>query len=117
MRRPLISVTSVTTVNGTVLPTTAYTVDKDRGGLVINSGGNLDYTVVYTAGWSAIPARGLLGQVIIAQHLWETQGGGMNQTLVTAEELGVAAGMSFALPERGIELAGPAGMGPARAGT
>src|SRR5262249_39584464 len=109
MRRPLISVTSVTPLNGTVLPTTAYTVDKHRGGLVINAGGNLDYTVVYHAGWSGIPARGLLGPVIIAQHLWETQRGGMNQSVVTAEELVSVPGMSFALPKRAIELLGSAG--------
>src|SRR5262249_56085969 len=103
MRRPLVSVTSVTPVNGTVLPATAYTVDKDRGGLTINSGGNIDYTVVYTAGWSAIPARGLLGQVIIAQHLWETQRGGMNPSLV-AEELLPAPRTSFPLPKRAVAL-------------
>ena len=108
MRRPLILVTSVTPMNGsqlgTVLPSTAYLVDKDRGGLTIVSGAMGTYTVVYHAGWAAIPARAKLGQLIVAQHLWRTQRGGMVPSVVSDEQLTMIPGLGFAIPNRAAEL-------------
>lgn len=106
MRRPLISVTSVTpNITGAVaLPTTAYTVDTVRGGLQITAGTGGDYFVVYNAGWAAIPARAKLALLIIGQHLWSTQRGGMIPSVVASEETVVMPGFGFAIPKRASEL-------------
>lgn len=106
MRRPLISVTSVTPniVGAPALAASAYTVDKDRGGLQINAGQPGDFIVVYNAGWAAIPARAKLALLIIGQHLWSTQRGGMIPSVVTPEETVQIPGFGFAIPRRAAEL-------------
>lgn len=107
MKRPLISVTSVTpytsNVLGTVLPATAYLVDLNRNGLTI-TGYTGDFQVVYQAGWAVIPARATLAQIIIGQHLWETQRGGMVPSVVAAQDVVTIPGLGFAVPKRAIEL-------------
>lgn len=108
MKRPLISVTSVTPITGnvlgTVLPSTAYLVDVNRGGLTI-SGYTGDFQVVYQAGWAVIPARATLMLIIIAQHLWETQRGGMAASVVSPQDTVSIPGLGFAIPKRAAELA------------
>ncbi len=105
-RRPLISVTSVTPniVGAAALLSTAYTVDVDLGGLQINASGSGDYIVVYQAGWATIPARAKLAQLIIGQHLWRTQRGGMVASVVADEQTVVIPGFGFAIPQRAAEL-------------
>lgn len=104
MRRPLVAVTSVTPDGGAALAATAYIVDTVRGGLEIKNRLPGDYTIVYTAGWSAIPPRGKLAQLIIGQHLWRTQRGGMVASVVADEGLTPVPGVGFAIPNRAAEL-------------
>lgn len=104
MHRPVIAITSVTPTSGAVLASTAYTLDKDRNAVQINAGLPGQWTVVYTAGWTSIPARAQLAQVIIGQHLWETQRGGMVPSAFAPQEMVTLPGMGFAIPRRAAEL-------------
>ena len=71
LRWPLVSLTSVK-VDGALVPSTEYTVDKDLSVLVMNEsvkGGRME--VVYRAGTSAMPRKAEMAAILIASDLFD----------------------------------------------
>ena len=85
-------------------------------GFTLNSAAGLIYglpsaygplTVTYTAGGSDVPASVTLATLIIAAHLWETQRGAAPVGPLAAEDVALAPGIGFAIPNRARELLEP----------
>jgi hypothetical protein len=108
MKSPLVSVTSVTPIVGTVLQPAVdpslYEVDLDRNGLVITGGGGQDYLITYTYGWATVPLQGKLACLMIAQHLWRTQRGGQVASVIPDDTMSMVPGFGFAIPQSALEL-------------
>lgn len=75
---PIVSLTSVTPVNGTAYDVTLMSVDKSAGVIEWTSGTRFAtgrYDVVYQSGRSSVPDGLLRGVKELVRHLWETQRG------------------------------------------
>ena len=112
-QRPVVSVTSITDVaTGLVMPIADIDVDLVSGivrrklDLAFWSRG-VRYQVVYVAGWgTAIPPAFNAAARIILSHLWETERG-PGQAPVPNIESTFLPGMSYAIPNRALELLRP----------
>lgn len=112
-QRPVVSVTSITDVaTGLVMPIADIDVDLNAGivrrklNLAFWSRGTR-YQVVYVAGWgTSIPAAFNAAARVILSHLWETERG-PGQAPVPSMEATFLPGMSYAIPNRALELLRP----------
>lgn len=108
---PVLSVTSVTLADGTVLTADDYEVDAIPAVLTRVSAGSVlrwergRISVVYLAGMSSVPANVRLAALITVQHMWRTQRGSRDQRFTGGEETW-NPGMGFSLPRRALELLG-----------
>jgi uncharacterized phiE125 gp8 family phage protein len=111
LKRPLVSVTSVTdTGTGAAVDMTDSELDLNAGiirrklGMPYFSTSGI-FTVVYVAGWgTAVPAAINVAARIILQHLWESQRvGGAAPPFPNADTV-LLPGFSFAIPNRAAEL-------------
>ncbi|MFI6332919.1 hypothetical protein ACIBBG_32010 [Micromonospora chersina] len=103
-RRPLVSVTSVTTADGGVLQLADDALDEDAATVQLPvAGGRRPHTIVYQAGRAKAPAAHKLAVLIIAQHLWNAQHGGGGRVMPGDEPI-MVPGISFAIPMRAAEL-------------
>jgi len=86
------------------------TVDASAG-LVTDLGGLYGaasrITVTYPVGGENAPAEVILATLIIAAHLWETQRGAAPAGPLATDDLSVAPGLGFAVPNRAVELLAP----------
>lgn len=104
---PVLSLTSVTPVNGTALSLSDLYLDTTNGLVTDANGCSLLrgwYTVVYAAGRSSVPADLLLAVKELVRHLWTSQRGS------GAARPGAATmpdGASYSLPNRVLELLAP----------
>lgn len=105
-KRPLVSVTSLATYDGTAVPAEAYMVLTDVGAVRLRRSLVGWHTLVYRAGWQVLPERYKLGGLMIAQHLWNAQNGGGGRVL-PGDELVQVPGLGFAIPHRAMELLSP----------
>lgn len=108
---PVLSLTSVTSLDGTVVwavgPSVMH-VNAASGLVTVLSGPTVSGTllVTYQAGMTVVPANYRLATLIIIQHLWETQRGSMGTVMGGGDDSGYIAGRGFAIPRRAIELLG-----------
>jgi hypothetical protein len=109
-KRPLVSVTSITDISsGQAMTLTDLDVDPATGiiqrkRLLPFYGWGPWYQVVYLAGWgTSVPAAFNLSARLIVDHLWQTSRG-PGQTPAPALEEIVLPGMSYAIPNRAIEV-------------
>jgi hypothetical protein len=111
-QRPLVSVTSITTVaSGTVIdisagldvnPASRTVQRKDGSPFAADSAAVL---VTYVAGWGTqVPAALNLAARIILQHLWTTQRGSVSLPMQGGDEMAMLPGMGFAIPRAAAEL-------------
>lgn len=116
--RPVLSVTSVTAVldGGTDYAPADLDVDEQAGIVVRKAAAGLWFTggpwdVTYLAGRRQVPANISHAGRIILQHLWSTQRSRdvrRPPINTSGEMMDVrAAGMTFSVPRRAIELLGP----------
>jgi len=114
-RIPVISVTSVATVDGvTTWDVDDLNLDGDIGLVTALTGGSLsgDVRVTYVAGMRVIPANYLLAVRIITEHLWQTMrpfvGAGALVNAAMEDSLDARSGglVGFAIPNRALELLG-----------
>lgn len=115
MKRPLVSVTTVTDIStGLPLDITDTEVDTNAGFLRRKSGAAFGgvsqiYTVVYVAGWgTAVPAAIADAAAVIMQHLWETQRGGA--TIIPSQggnEMTTLPGFGYMIPNLAAEQLAP----------
>lgn len=111
-QRPVISVQTVTSVwTGSPSWTTAQLVVDTQAGIVQQV--NLfpfwwgPWDVVFTAGRAVIPERFQHAAKEQVRHLWETQRGSAQAPPLAGEEtFSTAAGWSFSVPRRVLELIG-----------
>lgn len=107
---PVISVTSVTRLDGVSIDPTGLVVVKPNAGIVrYRSAGWFSglHQVVYTAGRAIIPSNYVRAALIIIEHLWQTErpfAAGMDGAY--DDSMTVVRGMGFAVPNRAIELLG-----------
>lgn len=104
---PVVSLTSVTPHEGTVIAADELVTDLTTGVVsYYDSGwfGESHYTVVYVAGRSTVPADLLLAVKELLRHLWKTQRGGTRRPGSTDEGPAPAA---YMLPNRVAELLAP----------
>ena len=112
-QRPVVSVTSITDIaTGLVMPIADIDVDTNAGivrrklDLAFWSRGTR-YQVVYLAGWgTAIPAAFNVAARLIVNHLWRTASG-PGLAPVPNEDMTFLPGMSFAIPNRALEVMRP----------
>lgn len=112
-KRPLVAVQSIVDVSsGVALPVVSLDINANAGiirrvlRLPFLSWGPY-YTVTYTAGWgTSLPPAFNVAARIILQHLWKTQQGPQYRPYAGDEET-VLPGMSFAIPNRALELLRP----------
>lgn len=107
---PVVSVVSVTSLDGTVSwDTSDILVSPKLGKLIVDSGSPFDgyLEVVVEAGYDPVPANYNLAARIILQHLWKTQRGVASAPFAggAATALG-EGGTGFAVPRRAQELLG-----------
>lgn len=102
-RRPLVSVTSLTSELGAcAIDAAAYVADTGLGQVtLLRSLPYGWYTLVYTAGATPSASAKLAG-LIVAQHLWQTQQGSGGRPY-PADDV-VMTGLGFAVPRRAEEL-------------
>jgi len=108
---PVISLTSIVSLDGSqswTVTSPVMHVDGPSGSVTVLSGPPLVGMAVVThqAGLTAIGANVRLAELIIIQHLWETQRGAMGVQL-GGDSDNWMAGRGFAVPRRAIELLGP----------
>ncbi|HEY9417671.1 MAG TPA: hypothetical protein VIQ30_23170 [Pseudonocardia sp.] len=107
---PVISVTSVTRLDGVTVDPTGLVVVKPNAGIVrYRSGGYFNglYEVVYKAGRTVIPSNYTRAALIIVEHLWQTErpfATGMDGAY--DDSMTLVRGMGFAVPNRALELLG-----------
>jgi len=108
LKRPLVSVTSVTDVGtGLALDLTDIELDTNAGiirrklGVPFVTGSGV-LTVIYVAGWgTAVPPGINEAAATILQFMWETQrGGASNVTSFGGQETVTLPGWGFPIPER-----------------
>lgn len=114
-RTPVLSLTSVATVDGvTSWDAANLDVDGDTGVVDVLTGPGLYGTlrVTYVAGMRVIPPNYLLACRIITEHLWQTMrpfaSGSVPQVGALDDSLDARAGglVGFAIPNRALELLG-----------
>lgn len=106
LKCPLVSVTSITIDQGTAMDSTAYVVDITVNMIRSRSSWFCGlYTVVYTAGLSAILSRQKTAGLEVFRHLWMTQNGSAGRGF-PGEDL-VDTPLGFAVPRRAQELLAP----------
>lgn len=107
---PVISLTSVTRLDGTVIDTAGLVVTKPNAGIVqYRSGGWFTglHEVTYTAGRTVIPSNYTRAALIIIEHLWQTERPfATDMDGAYEDSMTVVRGMGFAVPNRAIELLG-----------
>jgi hypothetical protein len=107
---PVLSLTSVTRLDGAVVDTSGLVVVKPNAGIVrYRTGGWFTglHEVVYIAGQSVIPSNYARAALIIIEHLWQTErpfATGMDGAY--DDSMHLVRGMGFAVPNRAIELLG-----------
>lgn len=104
---PLVSITSIASLDGTVIWDVTQTVHDDAG--VIASTGTPfagDLLVTYSAGRTVIPPHYQLAAQIIIEHLWQTRRGTMGVARPGGMDVSPVAGLGFAVPNRALELLG-----------
>lgn len=110
-QRPLVSVTSITSILGTALDATG--LDINRAGRKIRKKDGSPFSsdspvtlVTYVAGWgTAVPAAISLAARIILDHLWDLQHGpSARPSMGSGMELVTPPGFSFAIPNYAAEL-------------
>lgn len=101
---PAITLTSVVEVAGTSVPVDDLSLNGAAGVVTSIFGGTFpayEYDVTYTAGRASCPPDLMLALKELVRHLWRTQRGpGGTGDAPTP-------GMSFAMPNRVLELIGP----------
>jgi hypothetical protein len=111
-QRPLVSVTSITTVaSGTVIDISAG-LDVNPAARTVRRKDGSPFTadscavlVTYVAGWGTqVPAAIGLAARIILQHLWDTQRGSVSLPMQGGDEMAMLPGMGFAIPRAAAEL-------------
>ncbi|MFJ5644043.1 hypothetical protein [Streptomyces sp. NPDC093223] len=105
---PVLSVTSVTTADGSTSWDPAnLRIDSETGLVTVVAGEPLagDVDFVFEAGEAIIQENHRLAGLIIIQHLWETQRGTMGVQL-GGDTDNWSAGRGFAIPRRALELLG-----------
>jgi len=114
MKRPLVSVTSVTDIyTGAVIEISDVELDTNAGFARRKSGvafGGVSqlYTVVYVAGWgTAVPASITEAANVILQHLWEPQRGQSSNPRYGADETVTLPGFGYAIPNLAADLLAP----------
>lgn len=113
--RPVLSLTSVTSLDGTVTwDVNNLDVDPSSGIVRVLSGRALSgpLRVVYDAGYEVIPARYVGAAKIVLRHLWETQraavgGAKRSRAGMVDDNMMLVAG--YAVPRAAAELIGPSG--------
>ncbi len=111
-QRPIVSVTSVTSVvngsavdisSGLDIDTLANTVQM-KGGWAFPAF-STRVNAVYVAGWGTfVPAAFNVAARIILAHLWQTQHGPSARPSVGGQETAMAPGFAFAIPKRAAEM-------------
>lgn len=121
-KRPIISLTSVATVDA-VTTWAVADLHVSKHGIVTVQSGPAFYGLVrftYVAGYAVIPANFSLAAKIIIAHLWETQQpalarerwgapGPFGARGGEAGEFATSAGLGYAVPNRALELLGKPG--------
>jgi hypothetical protein len=114
-QRPLVSVTSITSVAGGVIDISGgLDLDKNAG-LIRRPLGYPFYgpffmwlpgvNVTYVAGWGVtVPAAFNAAARIILGHLWESQHGPSSRPSIGSEELVTVPGFGYAIPPQAAEL-------------
>jgi hypothetical protein len=107
-QRPVVSVTSITSVDSGIAADLTGGLDIDAGAGIIRAknGGTLSagsspaVTLVYVAGWGATlpPAFGIASRIII-QRLWKTQHGPSARPSMGIEESAGLPGLGFAISQ------------------
>jgi hypothetical protein len=113
-KRPVVAVTSVTSLaSGQAVDVSDVEVDPNANiarrklGLPFLTTGPPVFTVVYTAGLgTSVPAPVSAAARIILDHLWEIQRGPSARPSAGGEDTTQMFGMSFAVPNRALELLG-----------
>lgn len=108
---PVVSLTSLTGIDGTVFDITGMDVDPDTGVVEVFRGPTPTGTVVavYEAGYAVadIPNNYKRGAAIILQHIWETQRGVGNVLGgVIGEEERLNREWMYSIPRKALEWLG-----------
>lgn len=108
---PVISLTSVTPVDGTAL-TVGDLYVSPSGVVEYDDGGSFSaarYTVVYQAGRSSVPADLKYAILELVRHFWATQRGPSRRPGSTSstETANTIAGAAYMMPFRVLELIAP----------
>lgn len=107
---PVISLTSVASVDGSTVDVAGLIVSNPNAGIVrYRTGGWFTglYEVTYRAGRTVIPSNYVRAALIIIEHLWQTErpfASGMDGAY--DDSMHLVRGMGFAVPNRAIELLG-----------
>lgn len=111
-RRPVVSVTSVTSLDGTItldVSPTGMDVNPNTGRVVIFPGALIPcgrFIVVYVAGETPVRQNYQLGNLIILQHNWELHRGQVGATRSSADDT-YDPRSGFFVPRRAREVLGP----------
>lgn len=109
---PVVSLTSLTPVNGTAYTVADFTVDKSAGVIEWTSGARFAsgrYDVVYEAGRTSVPDDLKYGILELVRHMWATQRGPTRRPGSPASEgaSNTLPGAAYLLPFRVTELIAP----------
>jgi hypothetical protein len=110
LRRPVLSVTSVTE-NGVAVDSSGWVLDADKGWLYRGtttcawcwSPGRQNVTVVYVAGATEIPDAIRQGVRLQVQHLWDSQRGGSGLPGVEGVDFEIDPRTGFTIPHAVLE--------------
>lgn len=109
-RSPVISLTSLATVDGSYTWDVSQLHPSEAGVVHVHSqfGWHRRHvTATYVAGLQVIPANMQLAAAIIIEHLWQTKRGSRGASLPGGlEDTMMPRGLGFAVPNRAIELLG-----------
>ena len=110
-KSPVISVTSVASVDGSAAWSTSdLYLSKDSGIISVKSGGLFcgHIEVIYVPGMLVIPSNYVDSATMIVEHLWQTRRGVKGAPRAGGQEDTVTIpGMGFAVPRAALELLGP----------
>lgn len=109
MRRPLVTVTSLTPDQGSAVDSSLYYADITESVVRLRFYDRRMFTLVYTAGLSTVPHRYLLAGRMIVQHLWMVQNGGAGAPF--PGDTVMVPGVGFAIPRRAEQLLSPEAAG------
>lgn len=109
--RPVISLTSVETVDGDTTWDVSNMHASPSGLVRVRSGDSVDgiVTVIYDAGYEDVPDRYKRGALVILQHLWETQRGEgeIPGGVIGQEEQTYDPRSFYDIPRKALEWLGP----------